>query len=35
MHWVSSANRQETRAKRMAEVVADCAARLRIRSQRR
>jgi uncharacterized protein YdeI (YjbR/CyaY-like superfamily) len=34
-HWVVSAKRPETRARRMAELVADCAAGLRIKSQRR
>lgn len=34
MHWVTSAKRPETRAKRMAELVADCAAGRKIRSQR-
>ena len=34
MHWVTSAKRPETRAKRMAELVADCAAGQKIRSQR-
>jgi uncharacterized protein YdeI (YjbR/CyaY-like superfamily) len=34
-HWVTSAKRPETRDKRLAELVADCAAGLRIRSQRR
>jgi uncharacterized protein YdeI (YjbR/CyaY-like superfamily) len=33
-HWVTSAKRPETRAKRMAELVADCAAGQKIRSQR-
>lgn len=33
-HWVTSAKRPETRAKRMAELVADCAAGLKIKSQR-
>lgn len=33
-HWVTSAKRQETRDKRMAELVADCAAGRKIRSQR-
>jgi uncharacterized protein YdeI (YjbR/CyaY-like superfamily) len=33
-HWVTSAKRPETRAKRMAELVADCAAGRRIKSQR-
>jgi uncharacterized protein YdeI (YjbR/CyaY-like superfamily) len=33
-HWVISAKRPETRAKRMAELVADCAAGQKIRSQR-
>jgi uncharacterized protein YdeI (YjbR/CyaY-like superfamily) len=34
-HWVTSAIRPETRTKRMAQLVADCAAGRRIRSQRR
>ena len=34
-YWVTSAKRPETRAKRMAELVADSAAGLRIKSQRR
>ena len=34
MHWVTSAKRPETRAKRMAELVADCAAGQKIKSQR-
>jgi uncharacterized protein YdeI (YjbR/CyaY-like superfamily) len=34
-HWVTSAKKPETREKRMAELVADCAAGLRIKSQRR
>jgi uncharacterized protein YdeI (YjbR/CyaY-like superfamily) len=34
-HWVTSAKRAETWDKRLAELVADCAAGLRIRSQRR
>jgi uncharacterized protein YdeI (YjbR/CyaY-like superfamily) len=34
MHWVTSAKRPETRAKRMAELVADCATGQKIRSQR-
>ena len=34
MHWVTSAKRPETRVKRMAELVADCAAGQKIRSQR-
>jgi uncharacterized protein YdeI (YjbR/CyaY-like superfamily) len=34
MHWVTSAKKPETRAKRMAELVADCAAGQKIRSQR-
>jgi uncharacterized protein YdeI (YjbR/CyaY-like superfamily) len=34
-HWVTSAKRPQTRDKRMAELVADCAAGLRIKSQRR
>jgi uncharacterized protein YdeI (YjbR/CyaY-like superfamily) len=33
-HWVTSAKRPETRAKRMRELVADCAAGQKIRSQR-
>jgi uncharacterized protein YdeI (YjbR/CyaY-like superfamily) len=33
-HWVTSAKRPETRAKRMAELVTDCAAGRKIRSQR-
>jgi uncharacterized protein YdeI (YjbR/CyaY-like superfamily) len=33
-HWVTSAKRPETREKRMAELVADCAAGQKIRSQR-
>ena len=33
-HWVTSAKRPETRVKRMAELVADCAAGQKIRSQR-
>jgi uncharacterized protein YdeI (YjbR/CyaY-like superfamily) len=33
-HWVTSAKRPETREKRMAELVADCAAGRKIRSQR-
>ena len=33
-HWVTSAKRPETRAKRMAELVADCAAGRKIKSQR-
>jgi uncharacterized protein YdeI (YjbR/CyaY-like superfamily) len=34
MHWVTSAKRPETRAKRMAELVADCATGQKIKSQR-
>jgi hypothetical protein len=34
MHWVTSAKRPETRAKRMTELVADCAAGQKIKSQR-
>ena len=34
MHWVTSAKRPDTRAKRVAELVADCAAGQKIRSQR-
>ncbi len=34
-HWVTSAKRPETRAKRMAELVADCTAGRKIKSQRR
>lgn len=34
MHWVVSANRPETRERRMAQLVADCAAGLKIKSQR-
>ena len=34
MHWVTSAKKPETRAKRMAELVADCAAGQKIKSQR-
>ncbi|MDX6199567.1 MAG: hypothetical protein QOJ79_2718 [Actinomycetota bacterium] len=34
MHWVTSAKRPETRVKRMAELVADCAAGRKIKSQR-
>jgi uncharacterized protein YdeI (YjbR/CyaY-like superfamily) len=34
MHWVTSAKRPETREKRMTELVADCAAGRKIRSQR-
>jgi uncharacterized protein YdeI (YjbR/CyaY-like superfamily) len=34
MHWVTSAKRPETRDKRMTELVADCAAGQKIRSQR-
>ena len=34
MHWVTSAKKPETRAKRMAELVADCAAGRKIKSQR-
>ncbi|MDT7538885.1 MAG: hypothetical protein QOI82_2470 [Actinomycetota bacterium] len=34
MHWVTSAKRPETREKRMTELVADCAAGQKIRSQR-
>jgi uncharacterized protein YdeI (YjbR/CyaY-like superfamily) len=34
-HWVTSAKQPETRARRMAQLVADCAAGLRIKSQRR
>jgi uncharacterized protein YdeI (YjbR/CyaY-like superfamily) len=33
-HWVTSAKRPETRAKRMAELVVDCAAGRKIKSQR-
>ena len=33
-HWVTSAKRPETRAKRLAELVADCAAGRKIKSQR-
>ncbi|MCW2571764.1 MAG: bacteriocin-protection protein [Frankiales bacterium] len=33
-HWVTSAKRPETRQKRMDELVADCAARQKIKSQR-
>jgi uncharacterized protein YdeI (YjbR/CyaY-like superfamily) len=33
-HWVTSAKRPETRTKRMAELVADCAAQRRIKSMR-
>lgn len=34
MHWVTSAKRPETRAKRMAELVADCKAGQKVKSQR-
>jgi len=34
MHWVSSAKRAETRERRMAQLVADCAAEQKIKSQR-
>jgi uncharacterized protein YdeI (YjbR/CyaY-like superfamily) len=33
-HWVTSAKRPETRAKRMAELIADSAAGMKIKSQR-
>ena len=33
-HWIASAKRPETRAKRMAELLADCAAGRKIKSQR-
>jgi uncharacterized protein YdeI (YjbR/CyaY-like superfamily) len=34
-HWVTSAKREQTRVARMTQLVADCAAGLRIKSQRR
>jgi uncharacterized protein YdeI (YjbR/CyaY-like superfamily) len=33
-HWVTSAKRPETRANRLAELVEDCAAGRKIRTQR-